>query len=377
MITGAETAHLAPRPTPIFLEGKLPVVEATTARALGLRDGQVVQGTIEVRFDALRLNLMGQAIELPRDLPPGLRLAAGDQLLFRVQLLPNGTLVLRPLQADGTGATTSTAPTAAASAPLSALADRLQQLSLRPPDMGSLSQLLQPGALSGLLQSLGQLGSGLPPELAQALQQWLRQRPAMGQLTPEKLQQFMAHSGWMTEHLLGKGAGAADLKTALRALLRHLQAQGSESASVVRNAIDDIESRQLQSVESLSGREFVFSMVLPFRDAEPVHMRLTRGRRPREQGPPPWVIHLHTRSQLLGEVWLQSRITDMTEVDLVMWALREDVVQQAQARTPLLADELESAGLHMTRLMVVHGPGPTEPMEWSPPEAGSLVDVQT
>ena len=371
MITGAETAHLATRPTPIFLEGRLPVVEASTARALGLRDGQVVQGTLEARFDALRLNLMGHSIELPRDLPPGLRLAAGDALFFKVQVMPNGSLVLRPWQGD------QPAPTAAASAPLAALADRLQQLSLRPPDMGSLSQLLQPGALSGLLQSLAKLGNGLPPELSQSLQQWLRQRPSMGQLTPEKLQQYMAHSGWMTEQLLGKGAGSADLKTALRALLRHLQAQGSASAGVVRNAIDDIESRQLQSVESLTGREFMFSMVLPFRDAEPVQMRLTRGRRPREQGPPPWVIHLHTRSQLLGEVWLQSRITDLTEVDLVMWALREDVVQQAQARTPLLADELESAGLHMTRLLVVHGPGPTEPMEWSPPDTGSLVDVQT
>ena len=106
-------------------------------------------------------------------------------------------------------------------------------------------------------------------------------------------------------------------------------------------------------------------------------MRLTRGRRPREQGPPPWIIHLHTRSQMLGEIWLQSRITDLREVDLVMWALREDVVRQAQARTPLLADELDSAGLQMTRLLVVHGPGPSEAVEWSPPETGSLVDVQT
>ena len=100
--------------------------------------------------------------------------------------------------------------------------------------------------------------------------------------------------------------------------------------------------------------------------------------RPRAgQGPPPWVIHLHTRSQSIGEVWLQTRITDLTEVDLVMWALREDVVRQAQTRTPLLAEELDGAGLRMTRLLVVHGPGPTEPMEWSPPETGSLVDVQS
>ena len=48
MITGAETAHLGPRPPPvIMLEGRLPILEAVAAKHLGLTEGQVVRPTVE------------------------------------------------------------------------------------------------------------------------------------------------------------------------------------------------------------------------------------------------------------------------------------------------------------------------------------------
>ena len=78
-------------------------------------------------------------------------------------------------------------------------------------------------------------------------------------------------------------------------------------------------------------------MMLPFADAEPVALRLVRGRRQPGQANPPLVIHLHTRNKDLGEVWLQTRISDETEVDMVMWALREDVVKRARDLSPNLA----------------------------------------
>jgi hypothetical protein len=53
------------------------------------------------------------------------------------------------------------------------------------------------------------------------------------------------------------------------------------------------------------------------------------------------------------------------------------VVKRARDLTPNLAEELDSAGLNMTRLQIIHGPGPSEPMPWNPPETGSLLDVQT
>lgn len=370
MITGAETAHLTPKTPTIYLEGRLPLVVERSAAELGLRDGQVIQANVEARLDRLRLNLqdpawLGKSIDLPKELPTGLRLAAGDTALFRVQLQADGSIVLRPLQAQ------------ARTAPLpqdTPLPNRMQQLGFRPPDMGALAMLLRPGFLDSLLKGLNPAA----PEMA-ALQQWQRLRPSMAQLSPEKLQQLMERSGWMTENLLakGQGGGLVDLKSSLRQLMRMLQNTSTEGVGRIQDAIDDIESRQLTASETLTGREWVFSMMLPFADAEPVALRFVRSRRQPGEEKAPFIIHLHTRNRDLGEVWLQTRISEETEVDMVMWALREDVVKRAKALTANLEEELDSAGLHMTRLLVIHGPGPAEPVPWNPPQTGSLLDIQT
>lgn len=368
MITGAETAHLSPKTPTIYLEGKLPLVIEKTAAELGLRDGQVVQGTLESKLDALRLHLQGKqsgtVLDLPKDLPATLRMASGDSALFKVQVLANGSILLRPLQ---TVPVQPSGNTATASLP-----GRTDQLGFRPPDMQALGQLLRPGMLESMLQGLNTSAPGLG-----ALQQWLKLRPSMAQLTPEKLQLVMRQSGFMTENLLtqGLGSGLVDLKSVLRQLLRN--SPSADQEGLLSDSLDDIESRQLLANESLNGREWVFSMMLPFADAEPVALRLVRGRAQPGHGKAPLVIHLHTRNRDLGEVWLQTRISDETEVDMVMWAEREDVVTRAQALASNLAQELDSAGLHMKRLQIIHGQGPQAPMPYATPEMGSLLDVQT
>ncbi len=372
MITGAETAHLTPKIPTIYLDGKLPLVVEKTAEQLGLRDGQVIQAMVESKLEKMRLNLQGQQegkfIDLPKELPAGLRLAAGDTALFRVQVLANGSILLRPLQA----APAPPAMPGNVSPPPESLPGRTEQLGFRPPDMHALAQLLRPGVLDTLLQNL----STSAPAMG-ALQQWLRLRPSMAQLTPEKLQQAMQRSGFMTETLLsqGQGAGLVDLKSILRQLLR--SGSSTESQSLMKDSLDDIESRQLMAQESLTGREWVFSMMLPFADAEPVAMRFSRSKRQPGQAKPPLVIHLHTRNRDLGEVWLQTRITDQTDVDMVMWALREDVVLKAQSMASHLSQELDSAGLQMTRLQIIHGAGPKEPAAYASPHTGSLLDIRT
>jgi hypothetical protein len=372
MITGAETAHLTPKTPTIYLEGKLPLVEAATAAELGLKDSQVVQATVENRPEGMRLWLQGaqqgQHIDLPKDLPAAWRLASGDTALFKVQVLANGAVMLRPLQAAPLPAAATAPP------PESPLPGRLAQLSFRPPDMSALTQFLRPDMLARLMQGLNPAS----PEMA-AMQQWLRQRPSMAQLSSEKLQQLIKGSGWMTENLLtqGQGAGLVDLKSLLRQLLKSDQASDADAADLIQESLDDIESRQLMSADTLGSKEWVFSMMLPFSDAEPVALRFVKSRRQPGQDKPPLVIHLHTRNRDLGEIWLQTKISHETEVEMVMWALREDVVAKAKSQAGNLADELDSAGLRMMRLQVVHGPGPQEPMHWAPPEMGSMVDVQT
>ena len=366
MISAAETAHLGLRSgANIYLEGRLPLVSATVAQNLGLRNDQVVQAKAQAQASGWALQLPGYLLELPGDLPPGWRANLSEPLLFRVQVLSDGSVMLRPLPSA------SASPAAPALVP-----DRLQQLMHRPPDPAALRQLLSPATLDQLLQSARQLA----PELASNLQAWMLQRPAMAQLTAARLQQLLLQSGWMTEALLaqGRAAGLIDLKSMLRGLLRAgVNGQG-EVKGLLQDALDDIESRQLHASESSqSGKEWAISMVLPFVDAYPVEVKLAWQRTEDDQGRR-FMIELHTESPALGDLWLQSQITDLSRVDLVMWADREDVARKAQARSASLADELDSAGLQMGRLQIIHGRRPASTQsDWHAPGSGSVVDVST
>lgn len=365
MITAAETAHLGLRSgANIYLEGRLPLVSATVAQNLGLRNDQVVQAKAQAMATGWALQLPGHLLELPGELPPGLRVRLSEPLLLRVQVLPDGSVLLRPLASE------------APPAPAALVPDRLQQLMHRPPDAAALRQLLSPATLDQLLQGVRQWA----PELANSLQAWMQQRPAMAQLSAARLQQLLMQSGWVSEALLaqGRSAGLLDLKSLIRALLRSGGSGTSEVRGLLQDALDDIESRQLHASEgSPSGKEWAISMVLPFVDAYPVEVKFGWHRAPDEQGRR-FVIELHTESPALGDLWLHSQITDLSRVDLVMWADREDVARKAQARSASLADELDSAGLMLGRLQIIHGRRPASTHNpWQAPNSGSVVDVST
>jgi hypothetical protein len=366
MIEGPEAASLAGRAsTNIYLEGRLPLLEASVARALGLRDGQVVHAKAQAHPGGWALQLPGHTLELP-EAPASWRLSAGDTLLFRVQLQADGSVLLRPLpQPD--------------SSPLqpgpALLPDRSAQLLHRPPGTAALGELMQPATLDQLLQNVRRLA----PELAPGLQAWMQQRPNMAQLTPARLQQMLLQGGWMTEALLAQGrmGDLLDFKSSLRGLLRQLSARGSETQGLLQDALDEIEARQLQASESSNTREWAISLMLPFADAPPVQVKLA-WQRPEGEGERRFTVQLHTASPQLGDLWLQSQITGLSRVDLVMWAEREDIARKAQARSASLAEELDSAGLQLVRMQVVHGRRPVEPRDgWVPPEHGSMVDVAT
>jgi len=121
MITGAETAGLVGRPSPIYLEGRLPLLlQAKDVMALGLRDGQMVKPTIEVRQEQLKMVLFNRVF----DLPAGLRAQAGDVLSMQVQVLANGSAQLRSLM--------SVKNTPIEEPPSATTATRADQLAVRP-----------------------------------------------------------------------------------------------------------------------------------------------------------------------------------------------------------------------------------------------------
>jgi hypothetical protein len=66
------------------------LVEAVTARALNLRDGQIVQATVQSRADEMVLMLRGRQVGIAR--VPGWEV--GQRLSFRTQANPDGSIAL-------------------------------------------------------------------------------------------------------------------------------------------------------------------------------------------------------------------------------------------------------------------------------------------
>ena len=362
MLPSTDAVALSAKPPVIMLERRLPVLEAPAAKALGLHDGQVVRPTVEAREGQLVLTLQGR--QLPMALASEERLAAGDRLSYRVQLDAQGNARLLPVAAGTSTLAVTTLP------------QRLEQLGLRPPGMDALTHLMRPGVLPALLAASPQ------PEVGRLVDQLLRLRPSLAQITAQGLRHWIAHSGWFMEAQLNKGKAVdADAK----ALMRQIQASwGQAPDQVMRllaDAVDDVEASQIQAGQELFnvGRDGWISLVLPFVDADPVKMRF-KGRRRSSAGQgqdrTPLVIDLHTRSRELGDVWLQTRITDQTQVQMTMWAVQGDVVDRARAGTAELRDAMDDAGLVLLGLQVVHGARASDDGSPVPDGAGRLVDVQ-
>ena len=118
------------------------------------------------------------------------------------------------------------------------------------------------------------------------------------------------------------------------------------------------------------------ALVIPFRDADPVELHFEqKGNKP-GQPKNPLVVNMHTQSRVLGEVWLKTTISNSSQVDLTMWALRKDVADLAKFNATELTDELESAGLHMGSFQVYNAPRPEGIEEHPPTEHGSVVDTR-
>ena len=278
---GPEQLLLTGRVHPIALEVRPLQLENTLARTLGLRDGQIVQATLEMRGDSLKILINGGLI----DLPPGLRLRPGDTVWLRAQARP-GSWLLRQVDARAAASAESVdiaatelppspQPTRSPGLPPPTVqrnTSRLQALLLRPPLTSELMSLLEPKELAALLKHVGN------DELMALFRQL---QLSMRGLSPESLQTSVLASGLWLEALLGNGQLAAvpDMKTLLRRMMRALGEHDAPDQARLSRAIDDIESAQVEAVKAQARGELVFPLVLPFKDANPVELRFSRGRR--------------------------------------------------------------------------------------------------
>jgi len=364
LISGPQASHLAGHANPIFLEGKLLPLAVPAARELGLKDGDVIQATVQARGGGdMALLLRGRLVELPRPSP----WPEGYTLNMRVIASASGPWSLQLLPANASVPALALLPALPNAA---SLISNVANLLFRPAGQPELAQLFRPGTLEALLQTVPR------PDL-QA--QWRGMQLSMAQLTPQALSQAVA-AGMGAEVWLARGMTPPidDPKQLLRRLMAAMARGESDEDTTkvggIQRAVDDLEASQVQAVQAQNQRELLMRMVLPFYDAEPVELVFRRA--PREGGKtPPLTVNVHSHSQSIGEIWLKTQLHGGERVELKMWAIEADVVRQARSRATELGQQLLDAGLSMQSFQIVHGPRPAEPAEWRPSGRGMVVDV--
>ena len=350
---GPELINLTARPTPIFLEGSASIqLTQQAAKDLGLKDGQIVQGVIAARADLLKLVVNNKELEWPAS---G-RFKPGDKLDFRLE----SSIFGRSLVPIGRSASAASSP------PLAASSAKLLSLLHRPDQPSVLASLFRQGGLDALTAQLG----GTEQLRANLLF-------SMAKLTPQLVKRGLSNSGLFGEQRIATGAvnSGPDIKQLLRSLLRSMPLQSPLSADL-ESAIDEIESKQLESLQSQHSRELSYSFVLPFMDANAVEIELYREAQNGSGSGQEWVINLHTESPSLGELWLKTTLKSAANIEMVMWAPRVDVAERARESASELVYELQRFGLSLEKIDILNARRPAQ-SEGLASSSGQVVDVST
>jgi hypothetical protein len=378
---GPDVVSAASRIGLVQAENRTVWVQTPVALQLGLRDGQIVQATAEVRDQRVRLWLK----DFFFDLPNGWVLKDGDKPFLRVSHNPGGWGFLIQAYPNGQAPPATATPVnqlfglrAAAPPPLippdealpEQLPNRLGMLLMHPPGFATFSKLLS-DVTQGSLSTQAEIGPWL--------QRLLQQRSSMAQINPSMLRKAVMGQARSIENILLQGQEAADdPKTLLKTLLSLLSEEGNNKGVLrqVEDAATEFEAAQVQSAQKMQQGELSLHVILPFVDADPVDLHFQRPPRKKGQEEPPLSVDIHSRSRVLGEVWLNTQISKGNDVDLVMWALRGDVAHLAKERSGELGLELGSAGLQLQSFQIFNAPRPLARVSESSGTRGSVIDLR-
>ena len=375
---GPDVVSAASRIGLVQAENRTVWVQTPVAQQLGLRDGQIVQATAEVRDQRVRLWLK----DFFFDLPNGWVLKDGDKPFLRVSHNPGGWGFLIQAYPNGQAPAATATPVnqlfglnpglalAAEAAQPEPQSNRVGMLLMHPPGFATFSKLLS---------DVAQGSWGTQAEIGPWLQRLLQQRSSMAQINPSMLRKAVMGQARSIENILLQGQEAADdPKTLLKTLLSLLSEEGNNKGVLrqVEDASTEFEAAQAQSAQKMQQGELSLHVILPFVDADPVDLHFQRPPRKKGQEEPPLSVDIHSRSRVLGEVWLNTQISKGSDVDLVMWALRDEVAHLAKERTGELELELGSAGLQLQSFQIFNAPRPLARVGESSGTRGSVIDLR-
>ncbi len=391
MLQGPDLVLGVPRLPLVQMENKPVWVENRVAQLLGLTDHQIVQGTVALNSGSVRLWLKDFSFEIPNTW--GLK--PGDMPFVRATQTAQGwNIQLTGKPAVGVSETSTPKTNSLGSTALVTPQKFNEQLNLMGlPGAATFEQNL--GSKLGMLlqQQVDFSQSALllrPDQLLMmannpALSQWLsvlkKMSLSMAHVSPQGLKKMILSQASSSEHLL---ANMEDVEDSPRSLLHKMLAslessdgQGDLSTkSQISKALQELEASQVQCAQDWTRGALSLKLVIPFVDADPVDLHFKKP--PRQSGEPetPLSVDIHSKSRVLGEVWLNTTITNSSQVDLIMWAVKSDVADLAKLNAKELGFELADSGLKLSSFQIFNVPRPQEVLLESLPKVGTVVDAK-
>ena len=375
---GTEQVNLIPRMATPLLEGVESIrITDQVAKSMGLQDNQIVRGVIEDRQGIIRLILNNREFELKSNK----KFKPGDVINFRVQNTKSG-VTLNPVSND-------TSPTSSVPSINSLLSggdvSKILSLFYRPAQASSLAKFFSPESLNQFMAELGEKGKEI--RLNQLM-------TTMRNFSPEMARSAMQNSGLFGESMLSKQSlNRSDLKHILRTLLT-FTSLGNSERTLISQAVDEIESNQLESLSAQKNRDVSYSFVIPFSDSDPVEINIEAEADSIERefhnesqvdesdqssrlndSSYKWVVNLYTDSKELGEIWSKATFKNAMTVEMILWAKDEKSVELAQLEEGYLKELFAGFGISLDKFVVLNAERPR--IEKSLTGPGQVLDVRT
>ena len=386
---GTEQVNLIPRMITPLLEGVESIrVTDQVAKSMGLVDNQIVRGVVEDRQGLARLILNNRDFELKSSK----KFKPGDVIEFRVKQSRSGMT----LQAVSTEPTITSSTSNSINSLLSG-GDTAKILSLfyRPSQPSSLAKLFSPESINKIMTQIGEKSFDL--KMNQLML-------SMRSFSPEMARAAMQNSGLFGESMLSKqSVNRADLKQFLRTILNFISAN-SPDRIMLNQAIDEIESNQLEAMYSQKNQGISYNFVIPFSDSDPVEINIEAeeadasdtespdgdnkvGRDWEEDIddserlsrnttiPQNWVVNLYTDSRELGEIWSKATLNSEMSVEMILWAADQKVFEIAKSGEQFLGELFSGFGISLGKFVVLNAERPI--IEKSLTGPGQVLDVRT
>lgn len=375
MIPDVQPNHLRPANLDQTVAGGVRL-STEQGRALGLRNEQTVRGVVDANGTTITLSTdyASQSMAV---------LARGQpyaELFFRSWLTAHG-FILKPIPSSAAAAAAAAAaskdnkppPVATALSPSPAMAPRAAYLYQTQTPLGVLSAFAQPQALRQLITQA--LGSAAQPDDTEPLWQ------SRQHLSATSIQSALHSSGVLGS---GSASGMITLRIMLEQLKKRIEDTQARQLNIetddIDDAIDYLDSAQLQSIVKQETQEAFYRFPLLLNDSPPAEVIIHQDQ-PRQaaDSPPPWRFDLNIPLQGKQMLEVSAQLTQQANLQVVIWSQSEPLVRLMEREVVTLARQLSSWDISLAHCQIILGQRPhaSPTGDGQPRHTGSQLDCYT